>query len=313
MQWDGHYGTINTVQQLKHELAYKAPAAFLPPPSSTSKAPVIGPSSTAPPPSAAVAVPRAPVVAHYSLPGTTVYSTSAAAPPPPPLQMAAAGGAPTYAYAPPPPPMTAAVAMGAVPSMQYGGGGGAPPPPPPLAAAIAQPFAAPPPLPMYGAEAEEPSAKKARVDGTAPVEQGKRFDYYFSVVAVSSHLHIIKSNNLFHRTSVVTLMPAAEFAAQYGDAPITIHMQLPPADAAAGPATWNLQGQCVAVSLPVTSSVKQVKEAAAAQHLGGMPASKQQLRTAAQGFLKDAATLAELNIGDGAVLELSVKSRGGKR
>jgi len=31
------------------------------------------------------------------------------------------------------------------------------------------------------------------------------------------------------------------------------------------------------------------------------------------GFLKDASTLAELNLGDGALLELSLKSRGGKR
>jgi hypothetical protein len=44
-----------------------------------------------------------------------------------------------------------------------------------------------------------------------------------------------------------------------------------------------------------------------------MPASKQQLRFAALGFLKDGQTLAELNIGSGAVLELSLKSRGGKR
>ena len=46
-----------------------------------------------------------------------------------------------------------------------------------------------------------------------------------------------------------------------------------------------------------------------------MPSSKQQLKSSnpGLGFLKDASTLAELNIGNNEFLELSVKSRGGKR
>ena len=35
--------------------------------------------------------------------------------------------------------------------------------------------------------------------------------------------------------------------------------------------------------------------------------------SASLGFLKDANSLAELNVGDGAVLEMTLKSRGGKR
>lgn len=47
--------------------------------------------------------------------------------------------------------------------------------------------------------------------------------------------------------------------------------------------------------------------------IGGMPSNKQQLKSPC-GFLKDKDTLASLNIGGAnSTLELSVRSRGGKR
>jgi len=156
-------------------------------------------------------------------------------------------------------------------------------------------------------------------------------------------------------------MPAAQFAALFGTGEVVVSVQLPAVGADASvPAAWNLQGQTVSVALNVSSTVKQLKEALAAQQLGGMPPSKQQLKASTPGlggclvcficgisvyawlrrvmgallshlfvlsftllrlfnsvlnagFLKDASTLAELNLGDGALLELSLKSRGGKR
>lgn len=84
-----------------------------------------------------------------------------------------------------------------------------------------------------------------------------------------------------------------------------------PSDTSA-PAAWNLSGGSLSLAVPVTHTVKQLKEALSPL-LGGMPASKQQVKYPVFGFLKDANTLAELNIGEGAVLELSAKSRGGKR
>jgi len=68
----------------------------------------------------------------------------------------------------------------------------------------------------------------------------------------------------------------------------------------------------------VSESVKDVKEQlqrehpAAAAAVGG--AAKMQLRAAASGvFLKDAGSLAAANVGSGALLELSARSRGGKK
>ena len=113
------------------------------------------------------------------------------------------------------------------------------------------------------------------------------------------------------------LVPAEQFAAQYGglSAPVSIRVQLPvtSAEDSGVPASWNLNGQTVELSATLSSGIKQLKEALSAQHCGGMPVSKQQLRYSALGFLKDAQTLAELNIGPGAVLEMSLKSRGGRR
>ena len=50
------------------------------------------------------------------------------------------------------------------------------------------------------------------------------------------------------------------------------------------------------------------------KQLGDMPASKQQLKNPLnQSFLKDTQSLAAANIGDGFSLELSLRSRGGKK
>ena len=65
------------------------------------------------------------------------------------------------------------------------------------------------------------------------------------------------------------------------------------------------------MALNVTQSVKELKDSIGAL-IGGMPSNKQQLKCPS-GFLKDKDTLASMNIGDGTVLELSVRSRGGKR
>jgi hypothetical protein len=63
------------------------------------------------------------------------------------------------------------------------------------------------------------------------------------------------------------------------------------------------------------SSVKTVKEMIAntVRESGGtetMPTNKQQLRIGGGPFMKDAMTLAALNVGEGSVVEMSVKRRG---
>ena len=76
---------------------------------------------------------------------------------------------------------------------------------------------------------------------------------------------------------------------------------------------WGLQGQTVDVSVLVTSTIKHFKEALSAL-LGGMPAAKQQLKAVTGGaFFKDTQTLADLNLGSGASIDLTVKTRGGAK
>jgi hypothetical protein len=67
--------------------------------------------------------------------------------------------------------------------------------------------------------------------------------------------------------------------------------------------------------LPYLYPYLQVKElkAALVDLLGGMPVTKQQLRIPGGAFFKDAQTLAALNVGDGDKVELSLKTRGGKK
>ena len=67
------------------------------------------------------------------------------------------------------------------------------------------------------------------------------------------------------------------------------------------------------VTMSVGSTVKAMKDALSAV-LGGMPGNKMQLKAPTGGaFFKDTQTLAALNLGDGAVVELTVKTRGGAK
>ena len=76
---------------------------------------------------------------------------------------------------------------------------------------------------------------------------------------------------------------------------------------------WGLGGQSVSISVSVMSTVKQLKESLSSV-LGGMPAAKQQLKAVTGGaFFKDTQTLAALNLGEGASVDLTVKTRGGAK
>lgn len=104
----------------------------------------------------------------------------------------------------------------------------------------------------------------------------------------------------------VTVIPADDFAFLYPD-PVTLSISLPSEPA------FNFLGQTVALRVMVTASAKDVKDALLAQLGSPLGSGKLQLKHAAQGFLKDTVSLAAANLGDGAQLEASIKSRGGKR
>jgi hypothetical protein len=105
---------------------------------------------------------------------------------------------------------------------------------------------------------------------------------------------------------LLAVVPADEFASRY-PSPVEIIVHIPSDNSA----TWELRGQSLSVSINVTQSVKELKDCIGVL-IGGMPSNKQQLKSP-NGFLKDKDTLAALNIGEDATLELSVRSRGGKR
>jgi splicing factor 3A subunit 1 len=103
-------------------------------------------------------------------------------------------------------------------------------------------------------------------------------------------------------------MTAEAFAEMHPN-PIDLIVSVPNDPASAN---WNFNGQSITIQVAVTMGVKDLKEMLSVQFLGNLAANKMQLKTVALGFLKDT-TLAALNIGPGTVLEVSAKSRGGKR
>jgi splicing factor 3A subunit 1 len=102
------------------------------------------------------------------------------------------------------------------------------------------------------------------------------------------------------------LLPEDEFASRF-PSPVNVVVNIP-SDSSS---TWELRGQTLSVSINVTQSVKELKDCIGVL-IGGMPPNKQQLKSP-HGFMKDKETLAALNIGEGVTLELSVRSRGGRR
>jgi len=108
----------------------------------------------------------------------------------------------------------------------------------------------------------------------------------------------------------IKLLSEAEFVASLTKPEVTLQIRIPndPSQMA-----WNFYGQIISLQIDVTSTVKVVKEELSKQHLNGMPANKIQLKSDAIGFLKPSVTLAALNIGPTATLEMSLKTRGGRK
>lgn len=288
-QWDGYYGSIGTVKDMKRA----APSFPTPVPSSL---PVSGPTITshqqyqqrqqqqqmqqqqfqpppayfpppvplpsAPPPMQGLPAP-APTVAPFRpppAPAPVPVIAATLAPVPTPAPAPAPTPVPTPAFIPtmPPPAMNFTVPPPNGPAASSSGtpawgtlsaGGGGPPPP-----------------------GGPPEAKKQKITDTVTAQ----------------------------------LMSGEAFAAQHpGSYSITVSI---PNDASS---SFNLQGQSITLSVNVGMCIKDIKEQLS-EHLAGLTASKQQLKNAS-GFLKDGSSLAFCNIGPLAALELSIKTRGGKK
>jgi uncharacterized ubiquitin-like protein YukD len=112
-------------------------------------------------------------------------------------------------------------------------------------------------------------------------------------------------------TTTTTLLSEADFIASLPRPEVTLQIRIPND---AGQMVWNFYGQIVSLQVSVQSTIKTIKTTIATQHLNGMPWNKIQLKHVTTGaFLKDSASLAALNIGPTATLELVPKIRGGRR
>jgi splicing factor 3A subunit 1 len=243
---------------------------------------------------------------HQLIPSSIGPNAGHAYPPPPPPLSAAPG-----MFPPPPPPM----GMVAPPVPPPAFPPGYPFPPAPLAPVGIPPIPGsflpvPPPgippavigLPQNNNNnnSDESKAKKPRLESTCK-----------SSIS-SSSIIIFMTNYFFFLFLFVSLalIPAEEFAAIY-TGPCNVEIQLPNDSSNS---QFNLNGQTVTLHLTnVSVTIKDVKELLSINHLNQMSTGKIQLKHAVHGFLKDANSLASLNLGNGTILEMSVKSRGGKR
>lgn len=107
------------------------------------------------------------------------------------------------------------------------------------------------------------------------------------------------------------LLSESDFAAKLQSPMVTLQIRVPndPSQMA-----WNFYGQIVSISIDVMTTVKAVKEEICRAHLNSAPANKIQLKnTATKSFMKDSRTLAALNVGPTATLELVPRARGGRK
>lgn len=108
-----------------------------------------------------------------------------------------------------------------------------------------------------------------------------------------------------------TLLSEADFRDSLSKPEVTLQIRIPndPSQMA-----WNFYGQILSLSVNVMSKVKEVKADLSRLHLNGMPVNKMQFKDTSAGFLSNNnQSLAALNIGPTATLELIPKTRGGRR
>lgn len=103
-----------------------------------------------------------------------------------------------------------------------------------------------------------------------------------------------------------SLIPEDEFLKQV-PSQITIRVAVP---MVTEKSEWNLSGQSLSFCVNVTESLTTIKSKI--HESLGMPPSKQKLQYEGM-FVKDTNTLAFYNMSDGAVIQLQLKERGGRK
>ena len=107
-----------------------------------------------------------------------------------------------------------------------------------------------------------------------------------------------------------TRLSEADFADSLANPMVDISIVVPND---ASYSSWNFNGQTINVSIDVMTKIKGLKQKLQPD-LGGMPVNKMQLKSPDVGFLKDAFSLAKLNIASHSpAIELVPKVRGGRK
>lgn len=102
-----------------------------------------------------------------------------------------------------------------------------------------------------------------------------------------------------------TLIPEAEFLAN-NESPVTFTVAVPQVEKT----DWQLNGQNLSVTLPLTSTILDVKKKI--QESIEMPIGKQKLQLEGI-FVKDAKSLAFYNVSPSSIIQLQLKERGGRK
>ncbi|XP_015795989.1 splicing factor 3A subunit 1 [Tetranychus urticae] len=110
----------------------------------------------------------------------------------------------------------------------------------------------------------------------------------------------------FKKSREDSMVPEDEFMRRF-NGPVTFQVKVPEVP---DKPEWNLQGQTVNLTLPLTDMVSVIK--AKIHEQLGLPPGKQKLQFGST-FIKDSNTLAFCNIGSGATLTLGLKERGGRK
>jgi hypothetical protein len=195
-----------------------------------------------------------------------------------------------------------------------------------------QPSSVGPSRKMAASPMEEPSAKRPRVDTASipphtpiPIPAGATVTRAVAPPSAATALGgpgesqktgefiadaLLPQSTTEAESGENMLLSEAEFIATLSKPEITLQIRIPndPSQMA-----WNFYGQILPMTVNVMTKVKTVKEELSRLHLNGMPANKIQFKYPNTGFLKDSMTLAALNIGPTATVDLIPKTRGGRK
>lgn len=165
----------------------------------------------------------------------------------------------------------------------------------------------------------EPDAKRRRVheddfgsmsSSNADVMKGQQTSESHRATEVFDTSFPIKSADEFESEQKSSVLSESEFMATLSKPEVTLQIRIPndPSQMA-----WNFYGQILSMTVHAMTTVKDVKAKLSRTNLNEMPVNKMQLKDMKIGFLKDSLTLASLNIGPAATLEMIPKTRGGRK